>query len=294
MGALFLGALTSVAEVATSISAALAHHPELAVNNAVGSIVAQTAFIAVADLAYRRANLEHAAAQASNLMLIALFLGLNGLLILATSTPQLVIGHVHLASVVLIVTYVYGMRLVARSGELPMWHAKETAATGDEETTRPRNSGSLPWLWCRFIGVGVVVGISGVMLAHSGIALSQLTGLSETFVGALFTGVASSMPELVTALTAVRIGAVTLAISNIVGGNAFDSVIVALADIAYTPDSIYPHAGSDLQSLLGVALLMNVVVLLGLIRRERHGLANIGLDGVLLLLMYGGFVYLLL
>jgi cation:H+ antiporter len=291
VGALFLGALTSIAEVGTSITAALSQHPELAVNNAVGSIAAQTAFIALADLAYRRANLEHAAASASNLMLIGLLLALMALLILAAATPNLSFGVVHPVSVVLVVVYLYGMRLVAQSGELPMWHAKSTAETNDEETRAPAPSGSMAWLWGRFAFVGLILAGCGAMLANSGIAIAELTGLSETFVGALLTGVTSSMPELVTAITAVRIGALTLAVSNIVGGNAFDAIIIAFADFAYVPGSIYADSGPVFLTLLATALLMNVVVLLGLLRRERHGLGNIGLEGVVLIALYTGFVY---
>lgn len=294
IGAVFLGALTSIAEVGTSLTAALANHPELAVNNAVGSIAAQTAFIAVADLAYRRANLEHAAASASNLMLTAMLLGLIAILLFATATPSLSVSVFHPTSLVLIVVYVYGMRLVAGSGDLPMWHARKTDATNNDRSRQSQNSGSLPWLWFRFLGVSVLLAGSGVLLAESGIALANLTGLSETFVGALLTGAISSAPELVTAITAVRIGALTLAISNIVGGNAFDAVIVALSDFAYTEGSIYAGGGTALLPLLTMTILMNVVVLLGLLRRERHGLANIGLEGVVLLALYGGFIVYLL
>lgn len=264
---------------------------ELAVHNAVGSIAPQTAFIAVADLAYRRANLEHAAASASNLMLIGLLLAFIALLILAVATPNLAWRVIHPVSLVLVVVYVYGMRLVAQSGELPMWHAKTTSETNDEQTRKPALSGSLAWLWGRFVFIGLILAGCGVMLANSGVALAELTGLSETFVGALLTGVTSSMPELVTAITAVCIGALTLAVSNIVGGNAFDALIIAFSDFAYLPGSIYLDSGERFLPLLAIALLMNVVVLLGLLRRERHGLGNIGLEGVTLLGLYAGFVY---
>ncbi|MGK0169896.1 MAG: cation:H+ antiporter [Gammaproteobacteria bacterium] len=291
VGAIFLGALTSIAEVGTSITAALTQHPELAVNNAVGSIAAQTAFIALADLTYRRANLEHAAASVSNLMLMGLLLALVALLILAMATPDIAWGAFHPISVVVVIVYIYGMRLVAQSGELPMWHAKTTTETNDEETRKPSSSGSLAWLWSRFALVGLALAGCGVMLANSGVALAEITGLSETFVGALLTGVTTSLPELVTAITAVRIGALTLAVSNIIGGNAFDAMIIAFSDFAYLPGSIYEHSGAGFLTLLATALLMNIVVLLGLLRRERHGPGNIGLEGVTLLGLYAGFVY---
>jgi Ca2+/Na+ antiporter len=53
-GALFLGAITSLAGTITSVSAALDGFPEIAFGNAVGGIAAQTTFIVVADLVYRK------------------------------------------------------------------------------------------------------------------------------------------------------------------------------------------------------------------------------------------------
>jgi cation:H+ antiporter len=64
----------------TSVATAAQGHPEFAVSNAVGGIAAQTAFLAIADILYRRANLEHAAASLTNLTQ-------SGTLILLLSIP---------------------------------------------------------------------------------------------------------------------------------------------------------------------------------------------------------------
>ena len=56
-GAVLIGAVTSLSGLVTSITAAHAGHASLAVSNSLGGIAAQTAFLAVADMAYRRANL---------------------------------------------------------------------------------------------------------------------------------------------------------------------------------------------------------------------------------------------
>jgi cation:H+ antiporter len=52
-------------------------------------------------------------------------------------------------------------------------------------------------------------------------------------VGGLFTAVSTSLPELVTSVAAVQQGALTLAVGGIIGGNSFDVMFVAFADIAY-------------------------------------------------------------
>ncbi|MDJ0594293.1 MAG: hypothetical protein QNJ72_30680 [Pleurocapsa sp. MO_226.B13] len=62
MGAVFLGGSTSLSGIVTSVTAAAGGHAELAVSNAIGGIAAQTAFLAIADIFYKKANLEHAAA----------------------------------------------------------------------------------------------------------------------------------------------------------------------------------------------------------------------------------------
>jgi cation:H+ antiporter len=60
-GAVFVGASTSLPGAITSMVTAAQGYPGLAIGNALGGLTAQTTFLAVADLAYRRANLKHAA-----------------------------------------------------------------------------------------------------------------------------------------------------------------------------------------------------------------------------------------
>jgi len=60
MGALFLGAATSLPEISTTVTAAVTTHADLAVSTALGGIAVQTVFLSVADITYKRANLEHA------------------------------------------------------------------------------------------------------------------------------------------------------------------------------------------------------------------------------------------
>jgi len=78
-GAVLLGAATSLAGSVLSVTAAYRGHAELAVSNAPGGIAVQTFFLAIADIVYRRANLEHAAASAPNMMQNGLLIALLAL-----------------------------------------------------------------------------------------------------------------------------------------------------------------------------------------------------------------------
>jgi cation:H+ antiporter len=87
-------------------------------------------------------------------------------------------------------------------------------------------------------------------------------------------------------VAAVRRGALQLAVGGIIGGNAFDCLFAGAADVAYRGGSIY-HAIPD-QTLLWMALslLMTGVLLLGLIRREKKGIGNIGFESATIAVLY--------
>jgi cation:H+ antiporter len=89
VGALLLGAVTSLAGIVATMYAAIQGHPDLAISNAIGGIAAQTFFLAIADITYPKANLEHASASLSNLMYSVLLIGLLGLLLFYLLSPLL-------------------------------------------------------------------------------------------------------------------------------------------------------------------------------------------------------------
>lgn len=277
-GGIFLGAVTSLPGVVTSVTAAWRGLPELALSNALGGIAAQTAFLGIADLAHRGVNLEHAAASSSNLMQTALLLVLLGLAAVALAEPGYALAGVHPLSVGIVVAYGAGLAWTRAAHEAPMWRPRRTPETRpDTPDEPPLRRGNLA-LWASLTGLGAVVAVAGHADALAGEAIARRSGLSETAVGGLLTSVSTSLPELVTTLAAVRRGALTLAVGGIVGGNGFDVLFLSLADVAYREGSIYAAASGSVSLLVAGALVMNAVLLLGLLRREKHGPGNIGVE----------------
>lgn len=297
MGALFLGAVTSLSGITTSVTAAIDGAAELAASNAIGGIAAQTAFLAIADLFHRRANLEHAAASDENMFQGALLIALCGLPLLAAMTPDIALLGVHPATPMLLIAYVGGQRIARAAQQADAWRPAKTEETQDEETEEnaPPEPGeereTLAALWTKFALSALTIGITGYFLAKSGIALAAKTGINESIVGGLLTAVATSLPELVTAIAAVRAGALNLAVGNIIGGNAFDVIFFSVADLAYRGGSLYHAMGSRPEFLLAITIVMSAVLLMGMLRRQKHGVANIGFESFLILLIYAaGFL----
>jgi len=292
-GAALLGASTSLPGIIASVTAAAADHPQLAVSNAIGGIAVQTAFLALADMAYRGTNLEHAAAAVENLVNGAMLCALLGLVLLASAGPQWHLFAIHPATLIILGGYLFGLKLAAFTHDSPAWNPEKTRETKVDEPEPDNLDLDGKRLWSEFFLLALVIGVAGYLVGTSGIAVVRSTGISETVVGGLFTAIATSLPELVTAIAAVRQGSPTLAVGAIIGGNTFDVLFVAFADVAYRKGSVYHAIGDEQRFMIALTIVLSSILLLGMVRREKRGLGNIGFEGVLVLLFYiGGFTIL--
>jgi cation:H+ antiporter len=291
VGGVLLGAATSVSGTIVSLTTALEGNASLAFSNGVGGIAAQTAFLALGDMIYRRANLEHAAAEVANLFQCGLLLLLLTIPFVAHAGPDFSILDVHPASIALILAYGVGVVATSRLREDPMWEPVDTEETRPDEPDEGDEPGKpAGGLIAVFLGLMVVMGAAGWTIAQLAGEVVTRYGLSASLVGALMTAVVTSLPELVTTLAAVRRGALQLAVGGIIGGNTFDTLFLTISDIGYRDGSIYHAIGPDDLFWLGVAAVMTAILLLGLIYRERTGPGRIGAESVTMLAVYLGAV----
>lgn len=293
-GAVFFGATSSLSGIVITAVAAASDSPDLAYSNAVGGIAAQTLAIAVADLFYRRGNLEHAAASLSNILFGCLLIALLLLVVLAAFIPSVTVLGISPMTAVLVAVYLGGLTLIRRTGHSPMWEAVHTRATLVEDPSDEDGDGRRTRsVWLEFAAVGAAVAIGGAAIATAAEGIVDATGLSAGFVGAILLGVVNALPETVTAIAAVRRGAVTLAVAAVLGGNCFDALNVAVGDVFYRSGSLYHEAGSDELFLALASALMTVVVVGGLLVRQARGPGRVGFEGVTLIGVYASIVLVL-
>ncbi|OAB60725.1 hypothetical protein AY599_00940, partial [Leptolyngbya valderiana BDU 20041] len=199
VGALVLGGMTSLSGLVTSVSAAAVGSGDLAVSNAVGGIAVQTVFLVVADIFYRRANLEHAAAAEANLLQGALLICLLALPLFALLGPEMAVWQVHPASPLLVAAYIGGLYLTGQAEDQPRWQPVMTGET-QRERRQPakRGPGELVPLVLRILAYGLCVALAGYALAQAGAVISARTAIGDTAVGSILTATTTSLPELVT------------------------------------------------------------------------------------------------
>lgn len=285
-GAVLLGMATSLSGIVVSVTAAWTDKPELAMSNALGGIAVQTLFLTIADMAHRRANLEHAAASLGNIIQAALLLCLLSLLMVGRFAPEWTIWHVHPITPLLFIAYLFGLRLVRSSQQHPMWSPARTRETREDQPDETPGKLTLMRLWLIFLGLAFTIGFTGWLLERSATVIAEETGLSQAAVGVLMTSIATSLPELVTTVAAVRRGALTLAVAGIIGGNAFDTLFAAASDVAYRGGSIYHATPDHVMLWVSISVLMTGVLMLGLLQRQEQGPGRIGFESMAIIGLY--------
>jgi cation:H+ antiporter len=124
--------------------------------------------------------------------------------------------------------------------------------------------------------------------------------LGATFVGVFFLAAATSLPEIVTSITAVRIGQVDLALGNIFGSNMFNIAVIPILKVfsllngqtMLMDPATFAVRGHTIAGLF--AILITGVAVAGLVYRTKRRLFHFGIDSVLIGVIYLVGMYVLL
>lgn len=280
IGMILLATVTSLPELVTGMSAVtVASAPDIAVGDALGSTVFNLALLALAEAVSRHRGL-YAAVSRSHVLTAAASIAMLFVILIAVSLGRSgsgwALGHVSLFSLALVAVYGVAMRAIYKIEQ-------RRASSAPAELTNL----SLRQALTGYTMAAAFIVMAGVWLPFVGVQLARMMGWSDSLVGTLFIAFATSMPELVTTLVSLRIGAVDLALGNILGSNLFDLLIVALDDIAYLRGPIYPHLSSAHLATAVMAVAMTLVVMAALVRPPRTRLlGSLSWAGVALAALY--------
>ena len=261
VGLTMLATVTSLPELATGISAvAWVDAPNLAVGDALGSCVFNLVFLVVIDGLQRRQPMYHHAS-ATHLLTAAfgvVMLGFAAMsLLLADKVPRLF--HVGVYSPVMLAFYALALAGVNRHERRLQAHAPPPAG----ETVDARGE------WRRFALAALVVLAVGAWLPEVADRLARATGLSRSFIGTLWLAFATSLPEIAVTLSALRLGALDLAIANLLGSNLFNLVVLAVDDAAYLRGPLLADAAPVHVGTAVAAMVMTGLVMIGLVMRPQ-------------------------
>lgn len=291
VGLVLLATVTSLPELVTGISSVtIADAPNIAVGDALGSCVFNLAIVSVLDWLHRgeslfdRADQGHLLSAAFGVMLLG-FVAFN--LLVAGGIGSWSVGHVGLYTPIILVFYLLAMRVVF------LYEKRELARFGSEAMDRHAGI-TLAQALVRYALASVVVLAAGTGLPFVGKALAAAHGWHASFVGTLLVAFATSLPELVVTIAALRIGAIDMAIANLLGSNLFDVAIIAVDDLFYAKGPILAHVTQVHAVSALSAIVMTGAFVAGFVYRSKSRVfGTVGWASLFLFLAYLLNAYLL-
>ena len=238
VGSLLLAGVTSLPELSVDIAAIRSGFVDLAAGDLLGSSLMNLLILAAVDLSVRSGKKmlsREGAAHALSAILCIAMTSLAGLAIV--TSDKLATGSffgISAWSWAILLAYIFGARMIFLNQRIALRISAE-AQSGDNVLLATKAIHKTPFLLPSLVfGIAAtVLCFVGPQLAHVAGALAEETGLGGTFVGTTLVAVTTSLPELVASLTAIRIGAIDLAIGNAFGSNAFNIVLFVVLDGFY-------------------------------------------------------------
>ena len=284
-GAILLAGASSLPELVTDLSAVRMQAVNLAVGDLFGSSMANMLILALIDLIPRPRRVMQSCAM-DHALSGSLAIVLNGVAVACVLVaPGWAFHGVSPFSLLIVLIYLGGARVMFRHEPLLPWLAPP--ASIEMTVAMPLRRAVRGFA---LAALGVVV--AGPVFAWAAHAVARATGLGDTFVGTLLVGLATSLPELVTSLAAVRMGAFDLAVGNLFGSNALNMVILLPLDLAW-PGSLFAAIERS-HALTGVmAMVLMALGLSAIVYRSKRRLWVVEPDSVLMLLTYVAGMWLL-
>ena len=276
IGILLLAGATSLPEVLTTISSLSQGVPNLAAGNLLGSNMFNMLMLAFIDLAgrqqriLRKAALKHALTGSLAVMMITMVV----FFILARINIR--VGWVGLDSILLMLSYGVAIYLIQQN-------------TSPVITLEPEIPAGYPSLRRGLIGFVIAAGVLAVatpIMGRASATIAEITGLGASFVGTTLVAVVTSLPEMVTTLAALKLGADDMAIGNLFGSNMFNMFALGLTDLFYTQGSFMAVIDSSFLLVSVIGLLMTILALIGNLARIERRLWFLEADAAALIVVY--------
>ena len=303
IGALLLGGITSLPEVATTVTASSMGDAKIAINNLFGGVALQVTVLVIGDIALGKRSLS--SALTSDVIRLQ---GIVGILTFAIAVAVMVVGdrailHVGIGSVLVLLTSSVGFSLITYLESIRWWeseeHAPKKEPSHDNEDSAVERHGSAGKvlrsnLFLKLLGAAAAVLVGGFVVVISGEAIASRTGIGSSVVGAALVALSTSLPEVSTTVAAIRLKEYNMAFANILGTNIFDGGLVFIADLFYRKGPILNEVGnfSIFAAVLGITL--TTVYLLGLLVRYQKTLLRMGYDSIVVLVLYLSGLYLMI
>lgn len=242
IGGILLAGITSLPELVTCLSSIFLNNPYLAIGDILGSNFFNIAMMCFFDILFIKTMFYNYTKNRYYLIYVLLILNYLIMYLFMGGTFNLEIFNIGLPSFIIIITYIFYLK-----------NAKEEETKKEVITTKEH-------VLLKFFLVGLFMVIVSILLT---LVVNLIAGknpnVASSFIGAILLGITTSMPEVITFIALVKMKSFDLALSDIIGSNLFNLLILAIGDIFLKNKEIYYFVDKESMFLLIFGFILTIL-----------------------------------
>lgn len=294
-GLVFLAIVTNLPEIAITIVAAYNHNMDMAISNILGGIAIQTVVLVLIDI-FGVGKLGPLSFKSTSFILllegISLIFILTLVLIGKQFSPDLIVFRTTPFEWLIVAVWLGSIYLISKQSVNSHPHPRKSMYAhevvdkqGKDSPGKKKSFSSVKPAMLVFIFCALVTLIAGWALEETGQLLADRFHMGGVLFGATFLALATALPEISTGIASARIKDYQMAVSDIFGGNAFLPVLFIVASMI-SGNAILPSLKPSDMYLTGIGILLTGIYMIGMIIRPRKQFLYMGIDSIVVLIVY--------
>lgn len=285
VGVVLLGFITSLPEAITSLVAIISLGAnDLAIGNMVGSNNFNPMLLVVMDVVYRTgpiSNRINVRKSHETSALLAILLSFIVIVEIRFSEWISLIhfGRISLGTMAIFLVYFLGMKYISQLGmqEAKNVNSQQVSLSGLESVRK---------LSLKLLFSAIIVVVGAMWLANSADTIAANTGLGRTFVGSILLAFITSLPEMVVSLSALKLGALDLAVGNILGSNMTNVFLIGFCGLFHRGGPILATVSKSHEFTACLSILLVMVLIKAISTRQTKSFFKIGYDSLLMAFIF--------
>lgn len=242
IGGILLAGITSLPEFVTCLSSIFLNNPYLAIGDILGSNFFNISIMCLFDILFIKTMFYNYTKNKYYIIYLLLIINYFIMYLFMGGTFNLEIFNIGLPSFIIIISYIIYLK-----------NAKEEETKKEVITTKEH-------VLLKFFLVGLFMVIVSILLTLVvNLIADKNPNVASSFIGAILLGITTSMPEVITFIALIKMKSFDLALSDIIGSNLFNLLILAIGDIFLKNKEIYYFVDKESMFLLVFGFILTIL-----------------------------------
>ena len=266
VGGLLIASITSLPEFVTSVSAVVIDNAALSFGDIVGSNMFNVFILAVYNIYFFKKDVFK---NTSRKYIFECLILITDYIFIVLGTNNIFINFV---TFFLFCAYLIYMISVLKNK--------------DEESNEEPDQ-KVNYVFIKFILTAVIMVFLSIMLTKEADKIAHMyPSFSSSSIGAMLLGITTSLPEVVTTFSLLKLGNFNMAASNMLGSNIFNFLVLAISDIFVKESHIYSYSDSYTMMYVVGGIVTTFLLVISLILKKNNKIVQILLSGLMILIYF--------